>query len=53
MIGNFYSETYTYRDERILLYKRPNSQNFPYRLRIEGVKGYTIKSCDTPNQGIA
>lgn len=53
MNGDFYSETYTYREGRILLYKRPNSQNFQCRLRIEGIKGYTIKSCDTPNQGKA
>lgn len=53
MDGNFYSETYTYREGRILIYKRPNSQNFQCRLRVEGIKGYIIKSCDTPNQGKA
>lgn len=53
MDGNFYTETYTYREGRILLYKRPNSKNFQCRLRVEGIKGYIIKSCDTPNQGKA
>lgn len=53
MDGDFYTETYTYREGRILLYKRPNSKNFQCRLRIEGIKGYTVKSCDTPNQGKA
>ena len=53
MDGNFYTETYTYREGRILLYKRPNSKNFQCRLRVEGIKGYTIKSCDTPNEGKA
>lgn len=53
MDGNFYSETYTYREGRILIYKRPNSKNFQCRLRVEGIKGYIIKSCDTPNQGKA
>lgn len=53
MIGNFYTETYTYREGRILLYKRPNSKNFQCRLRVEGIKGYIVKSCDTPNQGKA
>lgn len=53
MDGDFYTETYTYREERILLYKRPNSKNFQCRLRVEGIKGYIVKSCDTPNQGKA
>lgn len=53
MDGNFYTETYTYREGRILLYKRPNSKNFQCRLRVEGIKGYIIKSCDTPNEGKA
>ena len=53
MDGNFYSETYTYRDGRILLYKRPNSKNFQCRLRVEGIKGYIIQSCKTPNLGNA
>ena len=53
MDGNFYTETYTYRDERILLYKRPHSKNFQCRLRVEGIKGYIIKSCKTSNQGKA
>ena len=53
MDGNFYTETYTYREGRILLYKRPNSKKFQCRLRVEGIKGYIIKSCDTPNQGKA
>lgn len=53
MDGNFYTETYTYREGRILLYKRPHSKNFQCRLRVEGIKGYIIKSCDTPNQGKA
>lgn len=53
MNGNFYSETYTYRDGRILLYKRPNSKNFQCRLRVEGIKGYIIQSCKTPNLGNA
>lgn len=53
MDGNFYTETYTYREGRILLYKRPNSKNFQCRLRVEGIKGYIVKSCDTPNQGKA
>ncbi len=53
MDGNFYSETYTYREGRILIYKRPNSKNFQCRLRIKGIKGYTIKSCDTSNLGEA
>lgn len=53
MDGNFYSETYTYRDRRILLYKRPNSKNFQCRLRVEGIKGYIIQSCKTPNLGNA
>ena len=53
MDGNFYSETYTYREGRILLYKRPNSQKFQCRLRVKGIKGYTIKSCDTSNLGEA
>ena len=52
-MGNFYSETYTYRDGRILLYKRPNSKNFQCRLRVEGIKGYIILSCQTPNLGKA
>ncbi len=47
MDGNFYSETYTYREGRILLYKRPNSKNFQCRLRVKGIKGYTVKSCDS------
>ena len=37
MDGNFYTETYTYKDERILLYKRPHSKNFQCRLRVEGI----------------
>lgn len=49
MNGNFYSEPYTYRDGRILLYKRPNSKNFQCRLRVEGIKGHLIQSCKTPN----
>ena len=53
MEGNFYTETYTYREGRILIYKRPNSQNFQCRLRVKGIKGYTIKSCETPNLGEA
>ena len=53
MDGNFYSETYTYREGRILIYKRPNSKNFQCRLRVKGIKGYTIKSCDTSNLGEA
>lgn len=53
MDGNFYTETYTYREGRILLYKRPNSKNFQCRLRVEGIKGYIVKSCDTSNQGKA
>ena len=53
MDGNFYSETYTYREGRILLYKRPNSKNFQCRLRVKGIKGYTVKSCDTSNLGEA
>ena len=53
MEGNFYTETYTYREGRILIYKRPNSQNFQCRLRVKGIKGYTIKSCDTSNLGEA
>lgn len=42
MDGNFYSETYTYREGRILIYKRPNSKNFQCRLRVKGIKGYCI-----------
>ncbi|MBS4773643.1 MAG: tyrosine-type recombinase/integrase [Proteobacteria bacterium] len=53
MDGSFYSETYTYREGRILLYKRPNSKNFQCRLRVKGIKGYTVKSCDTSNLGEA
>jgi len=53
MDGNFYTETYTYREGRILLYKRPNSKNFQCRLRVKGIKGYTVKSCDTSNLGEA
>lgn len=53
MDSKFYTETYTYREGRILIYKRPNSKNFQCRLRIEGIKGYIIKSCDTVNQGKA
>lgn len=53
MDGNFYTETYTYREGRILIYKRPNSQNFQCRLRVKGIKGYTVKSCDTSNLGEA
>ena len=43
MDGNFYTETYTYREGRILIYKRPNFQNFQCRLRVQGTKGYIIK----------
>lgn len=53
MDGDFYTETYTYREGRILLYKRPNSKNFQCRLRVEGIKGYIVKSCDASNQGKA
>lgn len=45
MDGNFYSETYTYREGRILIYKRPNSKNFQCRLRVKGIKGYAWKRC--------
>ena len=53
MSNNFYTETYSYREGRILIYKRPNSKNYQCRLRIKGIKGYTIKSCDTTNLGEA
>ena len=53
MDGNFYTETYTYREGRILIYKRPNSKNYQCRLRIKGIKGYIVKSCDTANMGEA
>ena len=53
MDGNFYTETYTYREGRILIYKRPNSKNYQCRLRIKGIKGYIVKSCDTANIGEA
>jgi len=49
MDGNFYTETYTYREGRILIYKRPNFQNFQCRLRVQGTKGYIIKFCDSSN----
>ncbi len=44
MDGDFYTETYAYREGWILLYKRPNSNNFQCRLRIEGIKGYPKQS---------
>ena len=53
MDSKFYTETHTYREGRILIYKRPNSKNYQCRLRIKGVKGYTVKSCDTTNIGEA
>ncbi len=53
MDGNFYTETCTYREGRIQIYKRPNSKNFQCRLRVKGIKGYTIKSCGTSNLGEA
>lgn len=37
MDGDFYTETYTYREGRILLYKRPHSKNFQCRLRVDFV----------------
>lgn len=42
MDGNFYTETYTYREGRILLYKRPNSKNF--QCRLEG--GFCIQQSE-------
>ena len=53
MDGNFYTETCTYREGRILIYKHPHSKNFQCRLRVEGIKDYIIKSCKTSNQGKA
>ncbi len=53
MDSNFYSDTYSYREGRILIYKRPNSNNFQCRLRIEGIRGYIIQSCKTSNLGNA
>ena len=53
MDSNFYSETHIYREGRILIYKRPNSNNFQCRLRIEGIRGYIIQSCKTSNLGKA
>ncbi len=35
MDGNFYTDTYTYREGRILLYKRPNSKNSQCRFRVK------------------
>ncbi len=53
MDGDFYTETYSYREGRIFLYKRPNSKYFQCRLNIENIKGYVIKSCKTSNIGKA
>lgn len=53
MDSNFYSETHIYREGRILIYKRPNSNNFQCRLRVEGIRGYIIQSCKTSNLGNA
>ena len=54
MDGDFYTETYSGDvDKRIFLYKRPNSNNFQCRLRVEGIKGYIIKSCKTSDLGRA
>ena len=53
MDGNFYTESYTYNEGRIFLYKRPNSKNFQCRLKVEGIRGYDITSTKTSNLGTA
>ena len=53
MVKKYYNAEYTLRDGKILIYKRPDSQNYQCRLLLPNNRGYIIKSCKSKNLGKA